>query len=150
MEELKEQLLEIFDEESLTEAFGELTLTVDSKDIIKSCLTLRDTLSFDTLVDLCGVDYLSYGESEWESDASNTGFSRGRSDQVSQNQHQQRFAVVYHLLSVSKNYRIRVKAFVKEDAPIIQSVTNIWASADWYEREACQIRLTNRKNKNNV
>jgi len=136
MEELKEQLLEIFDEESLTEAFGELTLIVDSKDIIKSCLALRDTLSFDTLVDLCGVDYLSYGESEWESDASNTGFSRGRSDQASKNQHRQRFAVVYHLLSVSNNYRIRVKAFVEEDAPIIQSVTNIWASADWYEREA--------------
>ena len=65
MEELKEQLVEAFGEENLVEAFGELTLTVDSKDILKSCLTLRATSSFDTLIDLCGVDYLSYGESEW-------------------------------------------------------------------------------------
>ena len=87
-------------------------------------------------MDLCGVDYLTYGQSEWAGDASNSGFSRGRHAQGEKDTHQQRFAVVYHLLSVSKNYRIRVKTFVNEAEPIIKSVTGIWSSADWYEREA--------------
>ncbi len=136
MQELKEQLEEIFAEAELVSAFGELTLTVDSANIIDTCLKLRDQLGFDTLVDLCGVDYLTYGQSEWAGDASNSGFSRGRHAQGEKDGHQQRFAVVYHLLSVSKNYRIRLKAFVDEAEPIIKSVTDVWASADWYEREA--------------
>ncbi|HIB28828.1 MAG TPA: NADH-quinone oxidoreductase subunit C [Candidatus Thioglobus sp.] len=136
MQKLLEQLEEIFDASSIASSYGELTLTVASEDIISTCLKLRDKLAFDTLIDLCGVDYLTYGQSEWVGDASNSGYSRGRSAQGGEDRHQQRFAVVYHLLSVSKNYRIRVKAFVDEAEPIIKSVTNIWTSADWYEREA--------------
>jgi NADH-quinone oxidoreductase subunit C len=136
MQELTEKLEESFEGADLVSAFGELTLTVDSADIIDTCLKLRDQLEFDTLVDLCGVDYLTYGQSEWAGDASNSGFSRGRHAQGEKDTHQQRFAVVYHLLSVSKNYRIRVKTFVNEAEPIIKSVTGIWSSADWYEREA--------------
>ncbi len=136
MQELIEKLEESFEGADLVSAFGELTLTVDSADIIETCLKLRDQLEFDTLVDLCGVDYLTYGQSEWAGDASNSGFSRGRHAQGEKDTHQQRFAVVYHLLSVSKNYRIRVKTFVNEAEPIIKSVTGIWSSADWYEREA--------------
>ena len=136
MQELIEKLEESFEGADLVSAFGELTLTVDSADIIDTCLKLRDQLEFDTLVDLCGVDYLTYGQSEWAGDASNSGFSRGRHAQGEKDTHQQRFAVVYHLLSVSKNYRIRVKTFVNEAEPIIKSVTGIWSSADWYEREA--------------
>ena len=136
MQELTEKLEESFEGADLVSAFGELTLTVDSADIIETCLKLRDQLEFDTLVDLCGVDYLTYGQSEWAGDASNSGFSRGRHAQGEKDTHQQRFAVVYHLLSVSKNYRIRVKTFVNEAEPIIKSVTGIWSSADWYEREA--------------
>ncbi|CAC9591397.1 NADH-ubiquinone oxidoreductase chain C [Bathymodiolus heckerae thiotrophic gill symbiont] len=136
MQKLLEQLEEFFDSSNITSSYGELTLIVASEDIIGTCLKLRDKLEFDTLMDLCGVDYLTYGQSEWVGDASNSGYSRGRSAQGGEDRHQQRFAVVYHLLSVSKNYRIRVKAFVDEAEPIIKSVTDIWASADWYEREA--------------
>ncbi|SFV87834.1 NADH-ubiquinone oxidoreductase chain C [hydrothermal vent metagenome] len=136
MEDFKVQLIEEFGAGKIVEAFGELTLTVDSADIIKSCLKLRDVFFFDTLVDLCGVDYLTYGQSEWDSDASSSGFSRGREAQGDEDTHEQRFAVVYHLLSVRKNYRLRVKAFVSEAQPMIKSVTDIWTSADWYEREA--------------
>ena len=89
MQELKEQLEEIFAEAELVSAFGELTLTVDSANIIDTCLKLRDQLDFDTLVDLCGVDYLTYGQSEWAGDVSNSGFSRGRHAQGEKDQHQQ-------------------------------------------------------------
>ncbi len=136
MQKLLAQLEEMFEAGDIVSAYGELTLTVDSKDIVGICLKLRDKLAFDTLIDLCAVDYLSYGQSEWAGDASHSGYSRGRSAQAGKDKYQQRFAVVYHLLSVSNNYRIRVKAFVDEAEPIIKSVTHIWASADWYEREA--------------
>ncbi len=136
MQDLKTSLVEVFGKTNLVEAFDELTLTVGSKNIIKTCLRLRDFFSFDTLIDLCGVDYLTYGQSDWNGNASASGFSRGRNHQCLKDIHEERFAVVYHLLSVSKNKRIRVKAFVDEVEPIIKSVTDIWASADWYEREA--------------
>ena len=136
MEDLKGQLIEEFGENCLVEALGELTLTVNSDDIIKTCLKLRDFFFFDTLIDLCGVDYLTYGQSDWDANASSSGFGRARETQGNEDRHEQRFAVVYHLLSVSKNQRIRVKSYVDEAEPIIESVTDIWTSADWYEREA--------------
>ena len=135
MEELIEQLIEVFDEQALTQAYGELNLVVEPKDIISTCLSLRDRFGFDTLIDISGVDYLTYGQSDWNADASSSGFSRGRTEQGGENPHPQRFAVVYHLLSVSRNQRIRVKAYVNEALPIIKSVTDIWSSSNWYERE---------------
>ncbi len=136
MNTLKPQLTKAFGADALVEAFGELTLTVEAKDIVAVCFKLRDAFAFDTLIDLCGVDYLTYGQSDWDGNASASGFSRGRSAQGEQDRHEQRFAVVYHLLSVRKNYRLRIRAFVEEAEPIIQSVTDVWASSDWYEREA--------------
>lgn len=136
MSDLKPQLIEIFGEDNLVDAFDELTLTVDANDIIKTCLQLRDTFCFDTLIDLSGVDYLTYGQSDWDAHASSSGFGRAREIQKGDNTHEQRFAVIYHLLSVSTNKRLRVKAYVNEDQPIIKSVTGIWAVANWYEREA--------------
>ncbi|AYQ56104.1 NADH-ubiquinone oxidoreductase chain C [Bathymodiolus thermophilus thioautotrophic gill symbiont] len=136
MQDLKAQLIEEFGANNIVEAFGELTVTVTTADIIKSCLALRDLFFFDTLIDLCGVDYLTYGQSDWEADASSSGFGRGREACGGEDRHEKRFAVVYHLLSVSKNYRLRVKAFVDEAQPMIETVTGIWAAADWYEREA--------------
>ncbi|KAA0440372.1 MAG: NADH-quinone oxidoreductase subunit C [Candidatus Thioglobus sp.] len=138
MQEIKQQLIEEFGATNVVEGFGELSLTVDNKDIINSCLKLKSSFFFDTLIDLCAVDYLTYGQSEWEANASASGFSRGRVQNQTTKQivHKERFAVVYHLLSVSKNYRLRVKTFVPEDKPMIKSVTDIWAAADWYEREA--------------
>ena len=97
------------------------------------------------LMDLCGVDYLNYGQDEWEtSSATNTGFSRGgsggRSGERAVEDSQQsvrRFAVVYHLLSITHNQRLRLKVFCDdEQRPMLDSVIDIWASADWFEREA--------------
>jgi len=119
--------------------FDELTIHVPSESIVSVCEQLRDQLGFEQLIDLCGVDYSEYGGSAWETKgASDHGFSRavdgiGNMEPVSEGY---RFAVVYHLLSVQHNQRIRVKVRLDADSPIINSVTNIWNSADWFEREA--------------
>jgi NADH-quinone oxidoreductase subunit C len=119
---------------------GELTVEVSPDSLLDSCFRLRDTegLQFETLVDLCGVDYLAYGRSEWKTaDATASGFSRSvnrSSDEVSP---ERRFAVVYHLLSVSLNHRIRLKVFAPAgEPPLVPSVMDIWPAANWYEREA--------------
>lgn len=129
--------------------FGELTIEVKPKSIKMVCQSLCDTYDFSQLTDLCGVDYLSYGQDEWDTESvTNKGFSRGveavesgrftfddttNSGDTIEN----RFAVVYHLLSIKRNQRIRIKAFcVDSDFPVIDSVIDIWNSADWYEREA--------------
>jgi NADH-quinone oxidoreductase subunit C len=87
-------------------------------------------------MDLCGIDYLTYGDSDWNGNASSSGFGRARQAQQSTNQKEQRFGVVYHLLSVSTNQRLRVKALLSSENLMIQSVTKIWNCADWFEREA--------------
>lgn len=97
---------------------GEITLTVKSADLPGVARTLRDdpALAFEQLVDLCGVDYASYKELAWEGP---------------------RFAVVSHLLSLSRNWRLRLKVFAPDDdMPLVASVTPVWNSANWYEREA--------------
>ena len=99
-------------------ALGELTLVVRSEDYQEVATTLRDdpTLNFEQLMDLCGVDYSEYGNATWEGP---------------------RFAVVSHLLSVKHNWRLRLKVFAPEDSyPLVTSVTPIWNSANWFEREA--------------
>ena len=103
---------------SIVVALGEVTITVKSGDYYQVMQELRDdaALRFDTLIDLCGVDYSTYGEGTWDG---------------------LRFAVVTHLLSVEKNWRLRVRVFAPdEDMPIVASVTAIWRSANWFEREA--------------
>lgn len=100
------------------DALGELTLVVRSEDYQEVATTLRDdpTLNFEQLMDLCGVDYSEYGNATWEGP---------------------RFAVVSHLLSVKHNWRLRLKVFAPEDSyPLVTSVTPIWNSANWFEREA--------------
>lgn len=102
-------------------ALGEVTLTVESAAYLKVMRTLRDSdvLAFDQLVDLCGVDYSQYGEGgndPWQ----------GR-----------RYGVVSHLLSLSNNWRVRVRVFAPDDMqPKVGSVLAIWPSVNWYEREA--------------
>ena len=124
---------------------GELGYAVAPGDLLDCCRILRDTegLQFEMLMDLCGVDYLSYGRAEWDTaSATTTGFSRGvlgRGDSLAETDYQppSRFAVVYHLLSISNNARLRLKVACEDDErPIVDSVTGIWASADWFEREA--------------
>ena len=124
---------------------GELGYAVAPGILLDCCRILRDTegLQFEMLMDLCGVDYLSYGRAEWETaSATTTGFSRGvlgRSDSLAETDYQppSRFAVVYHLLSISNNARLRLKVACEDDErPMVDSVTGVWASADWFEREA--------------
>ena len=101
---------------------GELTLTVAAADYLAICQTLRDhaELRFEQLIDLCGMDYSTY------KDGAESIYSEGP-----------RFCVVSHLLSVSKNWRLRLKVFApNDDLPIVASVNDIWNSANWFEREA--------------
>lgn len=119
----------------------EITIEVELSDLIETLTALRDkeTFDFDTLIDLCGVDYLGYGEDEWKTQsATRSGFTRGaeRHDLIAET-NDLRFAVVYHLLSVNKNHRLRVRVRIADgDPPIVPSCLDVWASANWYEREA--------------
>ena len=111
--------------------------------------TLRDDprFAFTQLTDLCGVDYLSYGQSEWETkDATHEGFSRGvegmgpgRFDWSSRSESddiEQRFGVVVHLMSITRNMRIRIATFAADEGlPVVPSLIEIWNSVNWYERE---------------
>ena len=120
---------------------GQLTIEVRPADITGVCLVLRDdeALAFSQLSDLCGIDYLSFGKADWETqDTTRTGFSRGVSQGVyiDTPDIEDRFAVVYHLLSLEHNRRLRVRSFVSGQPPKIASVTPVWAGANWFEREA--------------
>jgi NADH-quinone oxidoreductase subunit C len=136
MKELKQKLSKAFGKKNLSESLKELTLTINSEDVIEVCQKLKDEFQFEILMDLCGIDYLTYGESDWNGNASSSGFGRARQAQKSTSQKDQRFGVVYHLLSVSNNQRLRVKALLSSENLMIQSVTKIWNCADWFEREA--------------
>jgi len=121
----------------------ELTLEVPATDILDICKILHDdeSLKFEMLIDLCGVDYLHHGVTEWETtDATCGGFERGvqpiRDTIPDSIWPKPRFCVVYHLLSITLNQRIRVKAFLEDMSPVIDSVIEIWACANWFEREA--------------
>ena len=136
MKELKQKLSKAFGKKNVTEAYDELTLVINSDNVVEVCHKLKDEFKFEILIDLCGVDYLTYGESDWNGNASSSGFGRARQAQKSTNQKDQRFGVIYHLLSVSSNQRLIVKALLSTDNLMIQSVTKIWNCADWFEREA--------------
>ena len=125
-------------------AYGEMTVVVTRANLLSVCQTLRDNaeFAFEELIDLCGVDYSAYGVAEWKTEsASNTGFSRA-AELAADGAYSAstwtgaRFAVVYHLLSIKNNQRIRVRCFCDDELPLLDSVTGIWASANWYEREA--------------
>lgn len=99
--------------------------------------------AFDELIDLSVVDYLLYGQYDWETNsATQSGFSRGvervscSTESMDETSHPSRFAVVYHLLSTQHNHRLRVKTFVDEAQPFVSSVHDIWKGANWFEREA--------------
>jgi NADH-quinone oxidoreductase subunit C len=123
----------------------ELTYELEKDDLLAIATALRNEadFGFEMLVDVCGVDYLSYGGDEWTTNsASGTGFSRGvelnpvildESDEFDA----RRFAVVYHLLSIQNNVRLRLRVFTgSSNPPIVKSVVDIWNSANWFEREA--------------
>lgn len=94
---------------------------------------------FDTLIDACGVDYLDYGTAEWETKkVTSTGFSRGveKESPPEELKKPARYAVVYHLLSTTLNQRLRVRVFLDKDNLFVDSVSDIWPAANWFEREA--------------
>ena len=97
---------------------GEITLTVTAANYLAVADALRNdpTLKFEQLIDLCSLDYSSYRDQAWEGP---------------------RYGVVSHLLSITHNWRVRLKVFAPDDAvPVVDSLTALWSSADWFEREA--------------
>ena len=120
----------------------EVAIECDAAHLLAVATALRDhpALGFDTLVDLCGIDYLHYGRSEWKTfTATGSGFSRGvdRRSESEGCEPGRRFAVVSHLLSVRLNRRIRLRVFCPDnDEPMVDSLVGIWAAANWFEREA--------------
>ncbi len=118
--------------ESLTNRLNELTLVIRAADLLQVMTRLRDDadLRFEQLIDLCGMDYSTYGSDVCE------GGAYLKSD-FAPELYSLRFAVVYHLLSVTHNVRLRVRVFAEENEfPMLDSVAEIWSSANWYEREA--------------
>ena len=120
----------------------ELAYETDAAALVSVCGTLRDSpdLKFEMLMDLAGVDYLHFGRDEWQTaSATHSGFSRGRVAGADAPDPQQpgRFAVVYNLLSISHNQRLRLTVRCPDSAePVLDSVVGVWASANWFEREA--------------
>ncbi|UCV14354.1 NADH-quinone oxidoreductase subunit C [Quatrionicoccus australiensis] len=103
---------------SLKLALGEVTIEVAAADYLSVMQTLRDEaeLGFEELIDLCGVDYSTYGDGAWQG---------------------KRFAAVSHLLSLANNWRLRVRVFAEDDDfPAVASITGVWTSVNWFEREA--------------
>ena len=119
----------------------EITAEVASADLLSTALVLRDapSLQFAMLIDVAGVDYLDYGATDWRTEeATHTGFSRGVNHAAGHTlRGGRRFAVAYQLLSLTHNRRLRLRAWCEEgEEPAVDSVTGIWASAAWFEREA--------------
>ena len=102
----------------VVDALGEVTVTLKAEGMVESMLVLRDApdLMFEQVIDVCGLDYKTYGDGRWDG---------------------ARYAVVYHLLSVSKNRRLRVRVFAPDDdMPMVDTVVGVWSAANWFEREA--------------
>jgi NADH-quinone oxidoreductase subunit C len=120
----------------------EIAYETEPAALLAVCRTLRDApeLKFQMLMDLAGVDYLHYGRDEWQTtSATHSGFSRGRFPQESPPDPLAagRFGVVYNLLSIAHNRRLRLKVKCPDSAePSVDSVIDIWACANWFEREA--------------
>jgi NADH-quinone oxidoreductase subunit C len=153
-EKLKQRFAAQID--NVTFALGEITLEIARENLTSIARALRDEQEFDfaLLLDVCGVDYLQYGLSEWETEeATLTGFERGVDksfmtdpgsrdarnaafDHTAKRFHKPRFASVYHLLSLTHNQRVRLRVFLDEHDLIVPSVIDIWPAANWFEREA--------------
>lgn len=148
------------------ESHGEMTIVVDAIELKKICTKLRDesVFKFEQLIDVTAVDYLMHGKAEWETrSVTSEGFDRGVNMNLRTGEKEsltakgrgpaggwvpepgelsfspaclQRFSVVYHLLSLKNNQRLRIKVFLNEKNLEINSVTDIWNSANWFEREA--------------
>ncbi len=135
---------------SMTERRGQITVEISPEHWLDAAWLLRDEpeLAFEQLTDLCGVDYLGFGDDEWETaEATSHGFSRaadalgpGRfswADRPESADFPNRFAAVVHLLSLTHNRRVRLRCFAPDEGlPVIPSLIEVWNSVNWYEREA--------------
>ena len=134
---LSEALGSVFADKLRVEtAFGAVTAVVDAERLVATMRSLRDLpeFRFETLIDVCGVDYSAYG-------ATARGLAYSSSDatpaEPPKRLHGGRFAAVYHMLSITHNHRLRVRAFAPDDDfPVLPSVIDVWPSSNWYEREA--------------
>lgn len=121
---------------------GELTVEVKPAHLLDLAIMLRDQEAFDfnLLLDVCGVDYLHYGLDDWETESTTeSGFSRGVTSKLlrASPSKPNRFAVVYHFLSLKNNHRIRLRVNIPNDAELmVDSLIDLWPSANWFEREA--------------
>ncbi|NMG63485.1 NADH-quinone oxidoreductase subunit C [Azoarcus indigens] len=120
LERLNEKLREVFGEDLVSQVLecGELTIEVSASNYLQLATKLRDDpgFSFEQLIDLSGLDYSAYGNGSWEG---------------------KRFASVAHLLSIKNNWRLRVRVFAdSDDFPVLDSLADLWPSANWYERES--------------
>jgi NADH-quinone oxidoreductase subunit C len=136
---------------AVSEALGETTVEILPENWLAAAQTLRDgdEFHFEQLIDVSGVDYLSYGQVEWDTtNVSAQGFSRGVEGEgagrfqwsnrplVGAGGHR-RFAAVAHLLSIKNNQRVRIRCHAQDDAlPVVPSLTGLWPGANWFEREA--------------
>jgi len=122
--------------------WGEVVAETAPEHLLAVCGRLRDDpdLRFEQLIDVCGVDYSTYGQADWETSetATTSGFSRGAGYGrfAGSAWEGMRFAVVYQLLSIAHNRRLTLKVFLEGEYPRLPSVIEVWASADWFEREA--------------
>jgi NADH-quinone oxidoreductase subunit C len=135
---------------AVTVARNEVTAELAASDLIAVATALRDEapFRFSEAVDVCGVDYLGYGQTEWDTQTiSGTGFSRGVegeamgrfkwADRPRDVEQPRRFAAVIHLLSIEHNQRLRLRVFCEDDSlPVVPSLTGIWPGVNWFEREA--------------
>jgi NADH-quinone oxidoreductase subunit C len=143
---------------TVAEPRGEVTIDVAAPAWLATAQALRDEFGFEQCVDVSGVDYLSYGSDEWDTDVSSEGFSRGvegkgagrfvwgekPSQQSAQPEGEitspvpvQRYAAVAHLLSYQHNLRLRLRTFAEnDDLPVVASLTSVWPGVNWFEREA--------------
>jgi NADH-quinone oxidoreductase subunit C len=150
--DLSESLREHFGDEGceVRSAFGEVTMEVPLDRLLAVAQALRDhaAFGFEELIDVCGVDYGAYGKAEWQTqEATDTGFSRGvegpglpgprgaRRGAFDDDESPRRFAVVYHLLSLSRNIRLRLRVYCGSARPMVDSVVGVWDAANWFERE---------------
>ena len=133
-------------------AFDEVTIEVAASSLVAVATALRDedAFRFEQLIDLCGVDYLTYGHDEWtRGELSESGFSRGVEGTGSTGRlhfgdeaaggalAHPRFAAVVHLLSLSNNHRLRIRCYAPDDdAPLLPTLVDVWPASNWFEREA--------------
>jgi NADH-quinone oxidoreductase subunit C len=134
----------------ITESHGQTTAEVAAGNLLSVATALRDepAFRFTEAVDLCGIDYLGYGQTEWDTtDVSSTGFSRGVegealgrftwADRPRDVSKPRRFASVVHLLSIEHNQRLRVRVFCDDDSlPVVPSLVHTWPGLNWFERES--------------